>query len=128
MKTTLASITFAFVILAATLNSCEKAEPLKPELPTVLTLNVNSITPSSAMSGGFVIIDGGSPITNRGVCWSTTPFFTRSDAHTCDECGAGCYYSTITDLQPGTTYYLRAYASNKAGTAYGQEIKFVTDD
>ena len=109
------------IILAAVLSSCRKDEP---EPPTLTTLPVASITATSALSGGDFADDGGSPVTACGVCWSTSHNPTIEDAHTSDSSGTGIYQSTITSLQPETTYYVRAYARNKAGIAYGKERIF----
>jgi uncharacterized protein (TIGR02145 family) len=95
-------------------------------LPTVTTAGISGITEISAMSGGTITDNGGLAITARGVCWSTIPNPTIEDSYTTDGSGDGSYTSAITGLICGTTYYVRAYATNDAGTAYGSEQNFTT--
>jgi len=95
-----------------------------PNLPTVLTASITDITQTSANSGGTVTADGGTAVTARGVCWSTTSNPTISNTHTTDGSGLGGFVSSITGLTANTTYYVRAYATNGAGAAYGNEISF----
>jgi hypothetical protein len=98
----------------------------EPILPIVTTISASSITYNSATSGGTVTDNGGATITARGVCWSTSQNPTVSDSHTTDGTGTGSFTSSITGLALVTTYYVRAYATNSAGTAYGNEIYFTT--
>jgi uncharacterized protein (TIGR02145 family) len=95
--------------------------------PTVTTNAATDITPTSAKSGGNVTSDGGAPVTVRGVCWSTAQNPTTANNKTTDGSGTGSYPSNITGLTPGTTYYVRAYATNSAGTEYGNQISFKAD-
>ena len=95
-------------------------------LPTVTTTTVTNIAQTTATSGGTVSSDGGSPVTARGVCWSTSPNPTTSDSHTTDGTGTGTFVSNLTGLTGGTLYYVRAYATNSVGTAYGNELTFTT--
>jgi uncharacterized protein (TIGR02145 family) len=95
-------------------------------LPTVITNTITDILARTATSGGNVTDDGGAPVTARGVCWSTSPGPTISNSKTTDGTGTGTYISHLTGLQPYTIYYLRAYATNCAGTAYGAELSFKT--
>ncbi|MFO7575084.1 MAG: fibrobacter succinogenes major paralogous domain-containing protein [Bacteroidales bacterium] len=124
MKNSLVLLICGFFILTATICSCRKGEP---DLPVVTTAPVTNIMGTSALTGGDIVTDGGSPITVRGVCWSIGPNPTIADLHTSDSSGTGSYTSAITGLQPETTYYVKAYAGNKAGIAYGQAIIFETD-
>ena len=94
--------------------------------PTVMTDDVTNIGTHSATCGGNVTNDGYSTVTARGICWSTTQSPTISDSYTSDGTGTGAFTSAITDLESGLTYYVRAYATNSAGTAYGNEISFTT--
>ena len=68
----------------------------------------------------------GLALTKIGVCWSTSQNPTVSDDHTTDGSGTGSFTSNLTNLTPGTTYYVRAYATNSMGTAYGSEESFTT--
>jgi uncharacterized protein (TIGR02145 family) len=95
-------------------------------LANLTTIDLSSKTPSSAMSGGNIIDDGGAPITARGVCWNTSQNPTITNSKTLDGTGAGIFTSNITGLTANTTYYVRAYATNSGGTAYGSEISFKT--
>ncbi|MBE0638110.1 MAG: HYR domain-containing protein, partial [Bacteroidales bacterium] len=95
-------------------------------LPTVTTTAVTSITGSSASSGGNVTDDGGAAVTARGVCWNTTGTPTIAGSHTSDGTGLGSFSSSITGLSAGTTYYVRAYATNTNGTGYGSQLSFTT--
>ena len=95
-------------------------------LPTVLTEQVSSISFNSAVCGGNITDDGGSGVTARGVCWSTNPNPTIANQHTTDESGMGAFTSNITGLAENTTYYVRAYATNVKGTAYGSLVSFAT--
>ena len=93
-------------------------------LPTVATTAVTSIASSSAKSGSNVSDDGGINVLATGVCWSTSPNPTTSNNKTTDGNGTGKFTSTLSSLTIGTTYYIRAYATNSAGTAYGNQISF----
>lgn len=96
-------------------------------VPTVTTNQVTNITATTAVCGGNVTFDGGSTVTSRGVCWSTSHNPVLNIYYmTSDGSGTGEYVSSITGLQPNTTYYVRAYASNSQGTAYGPEVSFTT--
>ena len=92
--------------------------------PMVSTTAVSSVTSTSASSGGNVTSDGGASITARGVCWSTSENPTTSDIQTSDGTGAGSFTSSITGLSSGTTYHVRAYATNSEGTSYGSDVPF----
>ncbi|MBN2008352.1 T9SS type A sorting domain-containing protein [candidate division KSB1 bacterium] len=94
--------------------------------PVVFTTVTSTITQTSAASGGTVIDDGGSAVIARGVCWSTRSEPTINDSKTTDGSGTGQYISDITGLVPGTTYYVRAWATNESGTGYGNEVSFNT--
>lgn len=98
-----------------------------PGIAALTTMTVSAITDSSAMSGGFIISDGGSPVIARGVCWSTTPTPTILNSKTNDSIGSGSFISVIKGLLPKTYYYVRAYANNIAGTAYGNQVLFKTN-
>lgn len=95
-------------------------------LPSVSTLSISNIKKDSAQSGGNITADGGSNITARGVCWNQTGNPTIADNYTSDSLGLGTYTSTIPGLYSGYTYYLRAYATNAVGTAYGNQNSFTT--
>ena len=97
-------------------------------IPNVSTYNISNISSTSASCGGNVTSNGGSTVTARGVCWRTTSYPTISDNHTSDGSGTGSFTSTITGLSPGTTYYVRAYAINNSGTAYGNTVSFTTSN
>lgn len=95
-------------------------------IPTILTSSVNSITTTSAVSGGNVTSDGGSMVTARGVCWATTSNPTTANSKTTNGTGTGTFTSSITGLTQGTIYHVRAYATNNVGTSYGSDIQFIT--
>ncbi len=97
-----------------------------PKPPLVLTALVNSVTGVTAQSGGTVTDDGGTLVTARGVCWDTAAGPTLSDSFSVDGVGMGVFTSTLGSLQNGTTYFVRAYATNSEGTGYGNELSFTT--
>lgn len=96
------------------------------QLAAVSTSPVGSLTLNTAVSGGNVTAQGGGTVTARGVCWSTFSGPTVSNSRTTDGSGLGAYVSNLFGLTAGTTYYLRAYATNQAGTVYGSQISFTT--
>jgi uncharacterized protein (TIGR02145 family) len=93
---------------------------------TLTTTAASGITSNSALSGGNITSDGGTPVTARGVCWSQYANPTVADSHTTDGTGTGIFVSSLNDLTPNATYYIRAYATNSVGTAYGNEVTFTT--
>jgi pectinesterase len=98
------------------------------EPPTVTTGAVSYISTTFATAGGTVTSDGGSAVLTRGVCWDTTTAPTIDKNKTENGSGSGTFTSQLTGLTAGMTYYLRAYATNAAGTAYGQDVTFKTLD
>lgn len=96
-------------------------------IPVVSTTTATFITQTTAISGGNVISESGATVTSRGVCWSnatSTP--TTLNSKTIDGTGIGTFTSSLTSLSPGVTYYIRAFATNSVGTAYGPTISFST--
>ena len=96
------------------------------QTPTVTTTAASNVTETSATCGGTVTADGGANVIVRGVCYSTSPATTTADNHTTDGSGTGSFTSSLTGLTANTTYYVRAYATNNVGTAYGNEVSFTT--
>jgi uncharacterized protein (TIGR02145 family) len=95
-------------------------------VPTITTNAVTNATGTSASSGGNITSDGGATVSLRGICWGTTLNPTIADSKTENGTGTGSFTSNITGLTMGTSYHLRAYATNSVGTAYGQDILFTT--
>ena len=96
-------------------------------LPTLSTSTISDINISSASSGGSISNDGGATVSTRGICWSTSSNPTIAlSTKTTDGSGTGGFTSSMTGLSVGTQYYVRAYVTNSAGTAYGNELSFTT--
>ena len=92
--------------------------------PVVTTNMVNGITQSSATGHGTVVSDGGATVTRRGLCWSTEHNPTVDDIHADCGSGVGDFSGLMPHLANMTTYYVRAYAENAIGMAYGDEVSF----
>jgi uncharacterized protein (TIGR02145 family) len=105
------------------LNSCIRKDSI---LPVVVTADFISFDQTTITSGGEIFSEGSNHVTSRGVCWNTEPVPTIYNEHTVDGSGSGTFTSTITGLNPSVTYYFRAYARSKAGTAYGEEFIITT--
>lgn len=116
---------YIYLILILTY-SCKPEEELSIKTPVVITSSITSSTDTSAVGGGIVTSSGATKVTERGVCWAIYPQPTINDNKTIDGEGTGPFTSYITGLVKGTTYYVRAYATNKAGTAYGEDKSFYT--
>ena len=118
-------------ILLIGLYSCKKnpdagSNPPAAAIPVLASTAITIITQYTAQSGGNVTSDAGHTVTARGICWSTTSNPTTTNSKTIDGSGTGSFTSLLTVLTASTTYYIRAYATNSAGTAYGNEINFTT--
>ena len=94
--------------------------------PSLTTTAISAITATTATSGGNVVSIGGSSVSAKGVCWSTSPNPTIANSKTTDGIGSGSFTSNIGSLTSNTTYYVRAYATNTSGTSYGNETSFTT--
>ena len=94
--------------------------------PTITTSPMTNVAQTIATGGGNITSDGGGAVTARGVCWSTSPGPAISGSHTTDGSGTGMFVSSLTGLIPNTLYHIRAYATNCAGTSYGNELNFTT--
>jgi hypothetical protein len=131
-------LSFSIIAIAAiTVYSCKKKssdpETTTPSTPaatsslaTLSSSGIFSITYNTAISGGNITADGADAVTSRGVCWalSTNPLVTGN--HTGNGSGIGTFTSNITGLLPSTVYYVRSYATNGVGTAYGNQLSFST--
>jgi len=95
-------------------------------IPTIITFTYSNNASTTANSGGQISADGGSTIIARGICWNTSENPTIGNSKTSDGTGIGNYTSNMMGLTINTTYYVRAYATNSAGTAYGNQVVFNT--
>lgn len=105
---------------------CSSNDDSDETLPTLTTAVITSIETTTAISGGIISSDGASNVTSRGICWSTNTNPTTADSKTSNGTGTGTFTSNLTNLLPNTTYYVRAYATNSVGTAYGNQVSFST--
>ncbi len=107
--------------------SCKKNDAAPPVVPMITTTAVSNLTYNSATSGGAITSDGGAAITTSGVCWSktnNTP--TTSDSVKSGTTASGSFTFTLNNLSENTAYYVRAFATNSAGTGYGNVVTFNT--
>ena len=108
------------------LTFCYNAPQWGPCFAQITTTPISNITGFNAISGGQITNDGGTAITARGVCWDVSPTPDLSDNFTTDGTGIGSFTSNLINLIPNTTYNVRAYATNSAGTIYGNQIIFTS--
>lgn len=126
VASTIMTVIFAFLLIA-----CSKDDG---KLPTVATAALSDVTHNSVISGGTITDDGGLLITAIGVVWNTSPdptvsdFYTSDGEYTIDGVLDRDFVSHVGNLEPETTYYLRAYAANEEGVAYGETLTFETDE
>lgn len=113
------------ILLLATGFGCKKDEDEK-KLATVATVSVSDITQTTAKVISRVSDEGGALVTGTGVCWSKTTIPTLSNNFSNVGQGTGDFISILTGLDTNATYYVRAYANNEVGTAYGNTITFST--
>ncbi len=96
------------------------------DLPSVSTVDITSITENSAICNGLVIDEGASAVIERGVCWAETSEPTTNDFKTTNGSGSGHFSVSLNGLIEGHHYYVRTYATNSNGTAYGNQVDFYT--
>ena len=109
------------IVIVTILTGCKKEK-----VPVIATTTVSNITATTATCGGNITDEGSSTVIIRGVCWSTGTTPTIADNKTSDGAGSGSFSSNMTDLNGATNYYVRAYATNTAGTGYGMAMSFTT--
>ncbi|HTK19213.1 MAG TPA: hypothetical protein VL442_06870 [Mucilaginibacter sp.] len=129
-------ISIAVLFFSFSFQACKKDASSSPNINTptgskqppvvASTVAISSITSGSATSGGTITDDGGANITAKGICWSTSPGPTIANSKTNDGSGKETFNSALTNLESNTKYYVRSYATNLAGTAYGNEVSFTT--
>jgi hypothetical protein len=116
---------FVAGLLLMQMSSCKRNDD-DQRPPVVSTLPINSITGSTAQSGGVITDEDGVFVSARGVCWSKSPSPTIGSSKTVEGTGTGEFTSILSGLDPDATYYVRAYGTNFAGTGYGNEVTFTT--
>lgn len=114
----------AVMTISSLFISCKKEKTVY--VATLTTTAVTDITSTTATAGGQITANGGGAITASGVVYGTTSGPTITDSYTTDGTTSGAYTSSLTELTANTTYYVRAYATNSAGTSYGDEVSFTT--
>lgn len=115
-----------FGILVLSIVSCKKDKDEPQSKAVVATTAASAITEQSATTGGSITDDGGSSITQRGIVWALHTEPTLTDTVVTSASATATWTTNLTGLKPNTTYYVRAYATNAQGTAYGNEINFKT--
>lgn len=134
MRKNLINLIYPLVLMSVFLflvNGCKKDDDNNNDTvisgkPVLTTTKIAEITLITAKSGGSITSDGGAVITARGICWSTSQTPTIADSKTTDGIGTGNFVSSISNLTANTNYFVRAYATNSNGTAYGNTISFTT--
>lgn len=114
-------ITLGIISMIFLAQGCKKGT-----IPVLTTTDVTEVTANTAISGGNISDDGGCDILDKGVCWNKTGDPTINDPKASSGKGTGSFESTISGLESGTKYFVRAYASNEPGTAYGETVEFTT--
>ncbi len=111
-----------FVLLMSISGCKKKAVQIPANTPTLTTTEITVTTQTTAISGGEITDEGSSSVIARGVCYSPIANPTTADLITSNGTGTGSFTSNLTGLALYTTYYVRAYATNSDGTAYGSNV------
>lgn len=113
------------MIILLFFSGCKREKVL---LPIVTTSDVTNITCTTATSGGKITFDGGLTIIDRGLCWGATEIPTLNNNYISleNEYKINPFSYTIRNLGTNSNYYVRAYATNSAGTGYGESREFFT--
>jgi uncharacterized protein (TIGR02145 family) len=119
-----AALIYLLFFTISLLFSCKKDE--FAGVPVISTSAVTGVSGVSMTSGGNITSDGGAFVTSRGIYWSTDPDQITDENKTSDGSGTGNYISSMSGLNGSTTYFVRAYATNSMGTAYGNQLSFTT--
>ena len=123
MKKSLLRIQSALMVLILALSGCGDED----KLAVVVTAPVTDITSTTANSGGTIDRKDGTPPNHWGLCWKASPGPTIADSRSSEFVNVKpTFLSSMEGLSPGTQYYVRAYSTNQAGTAYGNERSFTT--
>jgi len=117
---------YATIIGSGTIYGEEYSFTTLPVVPVLTTAAISVITGNTAAGGGNVTVAGGAEVTVRGIVFGITPAPTVANSKTTDGKGTGAFVSVMASLKGNTTYYVRAYATNSAGTGYGPEVSFKT--
>ena len=121
--------TTSIIISSATVGGVElTVKATKGSVPTVITTTISNVTSTSAVIGGKVTSDGNIPVTQTGICYSTSQNPTISNHFVVGDHNTGDFTCNLTGLTPNTKYYVRAFATNGAGTAYGEQKNFTTNN
>jgi hypothetical protein len=126
MKKTIVAFAFLLTTCIAAVSCSSSSDSPASGVPSVTTAQATAITSSAASVAGNVTEDSGNDITARGICYSTTANPTIEDDKTIETGTTGVFTSNLTSLSANTLYYARAYATNSAGTAYGNQVTFTT--
>jgi lysophospholipase L1-like esterase len=121
MKQSVIYISSGLIAISILLYSCNK-----DTIPTLSTSSIINITTTSATTGGNITFDGGEDLIARGVCWGVNINPSIIDSKTINGNNIGQFVSEIIGLNSGSTYHIRAYATNSVGTAYGADSVFTT--
>lgn len=113
------TLTYCLLVIVLVGTGCKKKDI---NLPVVHSEGIRDATTNTAMAGGWITDDGGGEVQDCGVCWSETPSPTVGDNIISAGTGTGTFMVTVTGLTANTLYYLRTYATNEEGTAYGEEM------
>jgi uncharacterized protein (TIGR02145 family) len=111
------------VLVLVVMVGCRKKDN---SIPDLITADPTNVTDNSLNTGGSIFSSGSSEIKVRGVCWSINEEPTINNSRTIDGSGSGEFVSKIIGLIPDRTYFIRAYATNDFGTAYGNELSITT--
>ncbi len=114
------------LVFVSTTCSEEGEEKRPAPVLEMVTDEISLITATSAVGGGTIVDDTGLPVLTRGVCWSTNALPTIDNDKTSDGTGDGTFISTMTELTPATTYFVRAYAITQNETIYASSVSFKT--
>lgn len=122
---------FLFAFLSISLIGCNKSDDTDqmisdPVLATLVLDPMSNIKGDFANGGGDVVDDGGSPISLKGICWGTSPNPDLENTFKAAGGGANAFTVELLGLEFNTTYYVRAFATNGAGTAFSEELSFTT--
>lgn len=108
------------------ITACKKDNQKGPTVPELTTTAVTSVNSTTATSGGSIISNGGEVIVASGICWSTSATPTISNDTTKGSTATGSFTATLKNILPSTKYYVRAYATNRVGTGYGNVVEFTS--